>query len=791
MAAVQHLGNFASLSALQSAFAASSVPTGTLAYTTDSGVVVSNGGVWVPQIATGAQGSVAANFSLTSSAPTDWINSTSGPFNATPAPGIGNFTLRRGGAGGDLLVPLPVENLFQQSQTLSNAYWTKTNLTSVTDNAATDPLGGSTASAIVLAASGGPTLQLTSAPLTAAQQYTMSVWVQGMGSSIGATVSIGNFNNGPFQYSSINLTSGWQLVTVTFSPAGTTNNNLFLQLAGTTNTGHYANVPFNATVNTWGWQLNKGPYKKGYAVTTSSTVTDATNYQVLGVNTTSAANPIVDFVEESNGVFVGTPRTNTLPGADSSFLLIRSTARRTASIVIAAADSLNPYASDYICTGSADQTAISNAIFALRGKGGTVLLRAGTYGLSDTITHDCDWCTLEGESRGFWGDYNAQYPTISIEGWTGGVKLKQLVSGKAAITVGTNYQEANNRHQGIGIKKLYLFGYQLTGTGLVDTANTDISEITDCVLHNWSKGINVAWDTPFISGNSIQSCASDAVTVSGFYGSLIKNICYDIGGSGFVISSSGTQAVGNTVGHTAASAFLVSGKSNTISANAVQGVSAGSCVELNGATNCTVVGNALSLNRNLASGETNSNTTGHGVYLHATAVNNTISGNSINNTNASSTGYAVCLGQAGDTTITGCCVVGNNISGSKWNSAGTITILDSSTNSGNQIAANQGDSRGGYTYNAPTTGFAITIANGVARLILDPAGTLATGTVTMPSTPADGQEVGISSTQIITALTISGNSGQTIADTVSTLAVGGAVTFKWVSGQSKWYRVGN
>jgi hypothetical protein len=98
---------------------------------------------------------------------------------------------------------------------------------------------------------------------------------------------------------------------------------------------------------------------------------------------------------------------------------------------------------------------------------------------------------------------------------------------------------------------------------------------------------------------------------------------------------------------------------------------------------------------------------------------------------------------------------------------------------------------GAYTYNAPTTGFSLTIANGIGRLVLDPAGTLATGTVTMPATPADGEEVGISSTQIITALTISGNSGQTMADTISTLGVGGCVTFKWVAAQTKWYRVGN
>lgn len=622
-----------------------------------------------------------------------YMNQSAADTAVIPSPGQGGFTLQAG-LTNNISIPLPTENLFQQSQSLSNAYWSQTNLASVTDNAATDPLGGNTASAIVLGGSGGPTLQLSSAPLIAGQQYTMSVWVKGVATSIGATVSIGNFNNGAFQYSSISLTSGWQLVTVIFTPVGTTANNLFLQLAGTTLPTHYANVPFGATVQSWGWQLNLGPYKKNYVATTTTPVSDTTNYQVLGVNGTSVANPIVDFIEQTAGVFVGSPRETALSGTDPAFLIIKNASRRGPSIVIAAADSLSPYQSDYICTGTADQTAISNAIFALRGKGGTVFLRAGTYGLSASIIHDSDWTTLEGEARGFWGVYNAQYPIIAIEGWTGGVKLKCLATGIAAVTIGSNFQ-GNTRHQGLGLKKLYMFGYQLTGTAILDTNNSDISEITDCVIHSFSKGINVAWDTPMISGCSIQSIASDAITLPFVYGNISRNICYDIGGSGIVAAGSGLQIAENTIGHCGASGILITGRSNTIVNNTIQGVSAGSCVELNGATainNC-VGGNTISLNRNLATGETNANTTGHGIYLHASAINNAITGNTINNTNASASGYAVCLGQAGDATITGCSVIGNVITGSKWNAASATTILDSSGGSLNKVGMNAGDSR--------------------------------------------------------------------------------------------------
>jgi hypothetical protein len=98
----------------------------------------------------------------------------------------------------------------------------------------------------------------------------------------------------------------------------------------------------------------------------------------------------------------------------------------------------------------------------------------------------------------------------------------------------------------------------------------------------------------------------------------------------------------------------------------------------------------------------------------------------------------------------------------------------------------------GYSRQTPTTGFTITIGNQVAYLILKPAGTLATGTITMPSTPVDGQEVGISSSQIITALTVQGNTGQTIDGTftAATLAANGFARWKYVLADTTWYRVG-
>lgn len=95
-----------------------------------------------------------------------------------------------------------------------------------------------------------------------------------------------------------------------------------------------------------------------------------------------------------------------------------------------------------------------------------------------------------------------------------------------------------------------------------------------------------------------------------------------------------------------------------------------------------------------------------------------------------------------------------------------------------------------YSYQTPSTGFAITIGNTVGRLLLDPAGTLATGTITMPATPLDGQVVKIASTQAITALTLSPNTGQTIPTPLMTLIAGGSAEYTYVLSQTKWIKTG-
>jgi hypothetical protein len=71
-----------------------------------------------------------------------------------------------------------------------------------------------------------------------------------------------------------------------------------------------------------------------------------------------------------------------------------------------------------------------------------------------------------------------------------------------------------------------------------------------------------------------------------------------------------------------------------------------------------------------------------------------------------------------------------------------------------------------YDYQVLTTGFSYTFAAGTQVLVINPAGTLATGTITMPAAPVDGMTITVESTQQVTALTMSGNGGTVVGPAV-------------------------
>ena len=96
----------------------------------------------------------------------------------------------------------------------------------------------------------------------------------------------------------------------------------------------------------------------------------------------------------------------------------------------------------------------------------------------------------------------------------------------------------------------------------------------------------------------------------------------------------------------------------------------------------------------------------------------------------------------------------------------------------------------GYVDSVPLTGFTLTFANGQTYYYIHPAGTLATGTFTFAPNPSDGGRACVRSSQTQTAVTIAGNTGQTIGGTAVT-AMTANTTYCWLyeASVSTWYPI--
>jgi hypothetical protein len=94
----------------------------------------------------------------------------------------------------------------------------------------------------------------------------------------------------------------------------------------------------------------------------------------------------------------------------------------------------------------------------------------------------------------------------------------------------------------------------------------------------------------------------------------------------------------------------------------------------------------------------------------------------------------------------------------------------------------------------PGSGFNITVPTPVSNdqwMLLQPAGTLATGTITLPLNTGvpDGTSVLITTTQEITSLTIALNGASAIYGGVTTLAAGTATAIRFYQPTNSWYQI--
>jgi hypothetical protein len=95
----------------------------------------------------------------------------------------------------------------------------------------------------------------------------------------------------------------------------------------------------------------------------------------------------------------------------------------------------------------------------------------------------------------------------------------------------------------------------------------------------------------------------------------------------------------------------------------------------------------------------------------------------------------------------------------------------------------------------PGTGFNITVPTPVSEqqwMIIQPAGTLATGTVTLPLNTGvpDGTQVRVTTTQIITSFTLALNGATAAFGAPTTMAANAFFTMRFYQATNSWYRVG-
>ncbi|MET4341947.1 hypothetical protein [Bradyrhizobium sp. RT9a] len=94
-----------------------------------------------------------------------------------------------------------------------------------------------------------------------------------------------------------------------------------------------------------------------------------------------------------------------------------------------------------------------------------------------------------------------------------------------------------------------------------------------------------------------------------------------------------------------------------------------------------------------------------------------------------------------------------------------------------------------WLYNVPLTGFTVTMTVDQSVVSLNPAGTLATGTIVFPPTVVDGKTVSIFSSQTITALTLSTSNSATFAPAaVTTLAANASLEYVYDLANNQWHR---
>ncbi len=431
----------------------------------------------------------------------------------------------------------------------------------------------------------------------------------------------------------------------------------------------------------------QGLFLKGNAYDTGASASRGTDWEIF--NLPADANPAVASLKLAYQYNAGGYATKFAFGSDgtlkdgSGVSLIP----RHMTLVIAASDSVKITGADYVCSGTADQTTINDAIAALPA-GGTLLFRDGHYVCTAA------WTTittpnihLKGESHPYFAAWGGGYPNYDTPGNPGGAQIRFL----------GNINGIGMSVSGVMIESLYVVNlnagqsaYGYNGTGIFSTG--DHCMLIDCFVQGWATGVDWLSDSSDISLCNIGNCFSYAIKLT--YGSInvSQNVIYANHGYGIYSLlgvDAGARIMNNQIGVSGVAAISIGQKRTIVQGNVIAAFqnASDSAIEIrSGASGCVITGNTIQISSNFDGSSAVANTSGDGVKVGSdgAASNCVISDNYIDNAGGTnSSGYAIAFRNSS----TKCTAIGNVIPVGKFNSAGSTTILWGTGNIGATLNA--------------------------------------------------------------------------------------------------------
>lgn len=217
-----------------------------------------------------------------------------------------------------------------------------------------------------------------------------------------------------------------------------------------------------------------------------------------------------------------------------------------ATVVVAAANSLNQAAANYVCDGTNDEVEIQAALDALPATGGEVLLLDGTYYVEESIVLD-SYQTLRGQGRNTIITTNTNNLSILTATGTVGTPKEGILI--ADLCIDGASQTANE-----GIYWTYVNHSKIINLWVLDNGNDDIA-LENCYYNT-------------IRGNTCSGAFSGiALIYYSSYNSIVSNICSE-NGNGIYIEGESNAVVGNICyDNTAAGIYLYYASYNEITGN--------------------------------------------------------------------------------------------------------------------------------------------------------------------------------------------------------------------------------